>query len=80
MLFKIGIPHCKSAVLERGAVYDFVQECGKLWTLNRLQVSVIAKDAENMADALGEVSLTLSRDRSKLEVSAGGAVKSYLLQ
>ena len=33
-----------------------------------------------MADALGEVSLTLSRDRSKLEVSAGGAVKSYLLQ
>ncbi|HJJ71948.1 MAG TPA: hypothetical protein O0X95_02180, partial [Methanocorpusculum sp.] len=80
LLFKIGISHRRSAVLEKDAVYDFVQECGKLWTLNRLQVSVIAKDAENMADALGEVSLTLSRDRSKLEVSAGGAVKSYLLQ
>ena len=80
LLFKIGISHRKSAVLEKDAVYGFVQECGKLWTLNRLQVSVIAKDAENMADALGEVSLTLSRDRSKLEVSAGGAVKSYLLQ
>ena len=80
MLFKIGIPHRKSAVLERGAVYDFVQECGKLWTLNRLQVSAIAKETEERADAKGEVTLTLSRDRAALQVSAGGESKRYLLQ
>ena len=80
MLFKIGIPHRKSAVLERTAVYDFVQECGKLWTLNRLQVSAIAKETEERADAKGEVTLTLSRDRAALQVSAGGESKRYLLQ
>lgn len=80
LLFKIGIPHQKRAVLERGAVYDFVQECGKLWTLNRLQVSVIAKKTEEQAAEDGEICLTLSRDRATLLVSAGGVEKRYLLQ
>ena len=79
LLFKIGIPHSKSAVLKKEEVYTFVYECGKLWTLNRLQISVIAQETAERADGK-EVSLTLTNDRASLQVTAGGVEKQYLLQ
>ena len=79
LLLKIGIPHKQSAVLEKNEVSEFVLSCAKLWTLDRLETSVIIRDTEEIADG-GAVTLTLSRDRSTLLVSAGGLEKRYLLQ
>ena len=79
LLLKLGIPHKRSAVLGKEEVSEFVLSCAKLWTLDRLETSVIIRDTEERADG-GIVTLTLSRDRSTLLVSAGGLEKRYLLQ
>ena len=79
LVLKLGIPHKRSAVLGKEEVSEFVLSCAKLWTLDRLETSVIIRDTEERADG-GVVTLTLSRDRSTLLVSAGGLEKRYLLQ
>ena len=79
LVLKLGIPHKRSAVLGKEEVSEFVLSCAKLWTLDRLETSVIIRDTEERADG-SVVTLTLSRDRSTLLVSAGGLEKRYLLQ
>lgn len=94
LLFRVGIPHKMTThPKKRGDAQEFILECSKLWTLNKLQASAIAHEIEAKAclegldieDGSNEVTVELSRDRAKLSVFWIGAngekcKETYLLQ
>ncbi|MDO5845576.1 MAG: solute carrier family 23 protein [Methanocorpusculum sp.] len=88
VLFRIGIPRTRT--LRPSApedVHAFVEECGRLWTLNKNQAASISRELEKqfMAVTEGSLTLTISRNREILhaKISPDGAedtvIPYYLL-
>ncbi len=80
LLFHAGIPRVKTFVSnDLGDVEGFVLDCGRLWTLNKIQTAKIAHEIAGLCPVGGSVSLELSRDRAMLLVKCGDEEREYLM-
>ena len=71
LVFRIGISRHRHCDLSQKSVYEYLDEAGKAWTLDKNQVHMIGKEMD-FSDA-SEMTLTMSRSWDKLTVTLKNA-------